>query len=109
MDRIKDLVRKTHLTYRQVEALYIWSKIGVGKVRIGKNKVKLASKIVSIGSFYRVLTQARENVSRAISTLFLLNACGLIADEELRRLVEKFLSIPPEERLHALRDIISLL
>lgn len=60
-----------------------------------------------MGSFYRVLNQARENVSRAINTIFLLNACGLVTDNELKELVERFVSIPPDERLDALRELLS--
>lgn len=106
LEELRGVVPKTHLTYRQLAALYMWTKIGLGKFKVNKSKVKFLNKIVSLGSFYRVLRQGRENVARAINTIFLLNACGLISDEELRGLVERFLSMPRDLRVNALESLI---
>ena len=107
LEEASDLIERTHLTRRQLEVLYVWSKLGINKLKTEENKIRLFDRTVSVGSFYRVLRQARENVSKAINTIFLLNACGLIADDELRELIDRFVSIPPDERLLALRELVS--
>jgi hypothetical protein len=82
------LLDRSHLTNTQVETIITWqNKRESGQtIQNSHGTVELPSKTVSPGSFYRSLSQGRENIRKSINTLILGAVFGLLHDATLYNL-----------------------
>jgi len=120
------LAEESSLTSRQVESLISYRRVVSHEIKFreaasivspGRTKGD-AEKDLTVGSYYRTLTQAKTNVKQSLVTVLIGMQLGVVRVEELRRLFElvgagtKELSSDEQERfvqvLHALLDRIVL-
>ncbi len=90
------LARESSLTSRQIESLVSYKRVSSGEIKF-REAASIASsgrtrgnreKELTIGSYYRTLTQARTNVKRSLVTILIGMQLGVVRVEELRRLFE---------------------
>ena len=62
---------------------------------------------VAEGSYYRVLSQARQNIDQALYTMLLCSRMGILQGEDLNRLL-KLISRAPSELPGDPKEVISL-
>ncbi|HEV2225291.1 MAG TPA: hypothetical protein VGR56_00640 [Nitrososphaerales archaeon] len=119
------LVKESSLTSRQLESLMSYMRVASGEIRFrdaasiaSSGRTKGVEKPLTIGSYYRTLTQARTNIRESLVTLLIGMQLGVVKAEEVRRLFELVSTGPrdlPEEEqerfiqvLRALLDRIIL-
>ncbi len=90
------LVGQSSMTARQLEALAGYLRVASGEIKL-KDAASLASQskrkrrersTLTIGSYYRTVSQARANVKESLVTLVIALWIGMIKAEDLRRLFE---------------------
>ena len=96
---IQTLLNKSHLTKKQLETLLIWKNLKMqgGKIVI-ENKVKVLEKIISKGTFYRILSQAKANVKKSVITIVLLVILDLMDYDDLVMLNKVIISMFDSEK-----------
>lgn len=90
------LVGESSLTARQFETLTSYRRVASGEIRfrdaasvVSSGRTKGDSqKPLTIGSYYRTLTQARTNVRKSLVTILIGMWLGVVRVEEVRRLFE---------------------
>ncbi|MDG6980935.1 MAG: hypothetical protein JRN51_07450 [Nitrososphaerota archaeon] len=82
------LVDQSTLTRRQLEVLRSYVRVALGEVRYREAAAGGTSKPVTIGSYFRTVQQARENVRESIVTLLIGLWLGVVKAEDVRRLLE---------------------
>jgi hypothetical protein len=82
------LVEKSTLTQRQLEALRSYLRVALGEMKYREAAANGMSKSVTIGSYFRTVQQARENVRRSIVTLLIGIWLGFVKSEDVRRLLD---------------------
>ena len=115
----ESLVGESNLTPRQVEALRGYIRVAIGEMKYreaasiaseGRRKGE-AGRPLTVGSYFRTVQQARENIRKSVVTLLIGTWLGLVKPEDVRRLLDAAGSISglPEEEadrpvavLHAL-------
>jgi hypothetical protein len=81
---IKNLLKETHLTKRQLETLLIWRELKKDEKKLKiRNNIIMTEKTISKGSFYRILKQARSNIRKSISTIIILYLFELLDEKTL--------------------------
>jgi len=90
------LLKESRLTSRQIEALAVYRRVVSGEIKF-REAASIASsgrvrgdaqKALTIGSYYRTLTQARTNVKQSLVTVLIGIQLGVVRIEEVRRLFE---------------------
>jgi hypothetical protein len=89
------LVKESSLTSRQLESLVSYMRVASGEIRF-RDAASIASsgrtdgkeKPLTIGSYYRTLTQARTNIRESLVTVLIGMQLGVVKVEEVRKLFE---------------------
>jgi len=96
MGFLERLVDQSSLTSRQFESLSSYLHVASGEIRL-KDGASIASQgrrrgnaggPVSIGSYYRTVSQAKSNVRKSLATVVVALWLGAIKVEDARRLFE---------------------
>ncbi len=96
MSVLDRLVNQSSVTPRQLEALLSYLRVATGEIKL-KDAASLASqgrrkgkpeKPLTVGSYYRTVSQARANVRQALVTVVIALWLGMIKVEDVRRLFE---------------------
>jgi hypothetical protein len=89
------LVRESSLTSRQLESLVSYMRVASGEIRFrdaasiaSPGRTKGVQKPLTIGSYYRTLTQARTNIRESLITVLIGMQLGVVKVEEVRKLFE---------------------
>jgi len=82
------LVNQSTLTPRQLEALQSYIRVALGEMRYREAAASGPTKKVTIGSYFRTVQQARENIRKSIVTLLIALWLGLVKPEDVRRLLD---------------------
>ncbi|MDG6982975.1 MAG: hypothetical protein JRN28_00220 [Nitrososphaerota archaeon] len=88
MDLPDTLVERSSLTKRQLEALESYLRVALGEIRYREAAASGTSKPVTVGSYFRSVQQARENVRKSIVTLLIGIWLGVVKVEDVRRLLD---------------------
>jgi hypothetical protein len=106
-------VEQSTLTARQLEALQSYVRVALGEMRYREAAASGPSKSVTIGSYFRTVQQARENIRASIVTLLIGLWVGVVKPEDVRRLLDVAGSgareLPNEERrrlVGVLRELV---
>jgi hypothetical protein len=90
------LVDQSSVTPRQLEALASYLRVASGEIKL-KEAASLASqgrrrgkpdRPLTVGSYYRTVSQARANVRESLVTVVIALWLGMIKAEDVRRLFE---------------------
>ncbi len=96
MSFLEKLVDQSSLTPRQLESLSSYVRVASGEIKL-RDAAELSSqgrkrgrpgKPVTIGSYYRTVSQARSNVRESLTTVVIAIWLRLIRPEDVRRLFE---------------------
>ena len=89
------LVKDSSLTSRQLESLVSYMRVASGEIRFrdaasiaSSGRTKGVEKPLTIGSYYRTLTQARTNIRESLVTVLIGMQLGVVKAEEVRKLFE---------------------
>jgi hypothetical protein len=89
------LVKESSLTSRQLESLVSYMRVASGEIRFrdaasiaSSGRTKGVEKPLTIGSYYRTLTQARTNIRESLVTVLIGMQLGVVKVEEVRKLFE---------------------
>lgn len=82
------LVDESNLTPRQLEALQSYLRVAIGEIRYREAAASGPSKSVTIGSYYRTVQQARDNIRSSIVTVLIALWLGLVKPDDVRRLLD---------------------
>ena len=88
MDLLGILLQESDLSEKQLESLLSYLKVVSGELRYKDAAAQRSTKPVTIGSYYRTVQQARNNVRRSIVTLAIAIRIGLVKFEDARRLLD---------------------
>jgi len=84
----ESMVSQSALTARQLEALRSYMKVALGEVRYREAAAGVTPKPVTVGSYFRTVQQARENVRQSLVTILIGLWLGVIKSDEVRRLLD---------------------
>lgn len=84
----ESLVEQSTLTPRQLEALGSYLRVAVGEIKYRDAAAAGPGKKVTVGSYFRTVQQARENVRKSLVTLLIGIWLGVVKPEDVRRLLE---------------------
>jgi hypothetical protein len=96
MSFLQRLGERSSLTPRQLESLVSYFRVASGEIKLkeaasiisqGRKKGDVA-KPLTIGSYYRTVTQARTNIEESLVTVLVAIWIGLIRVDDVRRLFE---------------------
>jgi hypothetical protein len=96
MSFLERMVEQSSLTPRQFESLSTYLRVASGEINLreaasetseGRSRGR-RDKPVSIGSYYRTVSQARTNVRNSVVTIVVALWIGAIRVEDVRRLFE---------------------
>ena len=96
MSVLERLVDKSSITPRQLEALASYLRVASGEIKLreaaslvsqGRRKGK-PEKPLTVGSYYRTISQARANVKESLVTVVIALWLGIIKVDDVRRLFE---------------------
>ena len=76
------------LTPRQLEALQSYLRVAIGEARYREAAASSPTKKATVGSYFRTVQQARENIRKSIVTLLIALWLGLVKPEDVRRLLD---------------------
>lgn len=80
---LKELINQSSLTEKQFRILLLWVKMNEYDIK-KDNKIYVNHDVrISLGTFYRMLSQARRNIKKSIVTMILLIISDLISQEHL--------------------------
>ena len=95
MSLFERLVRESSLTSRQLDSLASYMRVASGEIRFrdaasiaSSGRTKGVEKPLTIGSYYRTLTQARTNIRESLVTVLIGLQIGVVKVEEVRKLFE---------------------
>lgn len=117
----ESLAPASHLTQRQLQALRLYVRVVSGELKL-KDAAALVSEgrvrgrpgtPLSVGSYWRTVDQARENVRESIATVLIAIMIGVVKPDEVRKLVELIprgdLQLPSEDQERLLKVVGALL
>jgi hypothetical protein len=96
MSVLERLVDQSSITPRQLEALASYLRVASGEIKLreaaslisqGRRKGK-PEKPLTVGSYYRTISQARANVKESLVTVVIALWLGMIKVDDVRRLFE---------------------
>ena len=76
------------LTPRQLEALRSYLRVALGEMKYKEAATSSPTKRVTVGSYFRTVQQARENIRKSIVTLLIALWLGLVKPEDVQRLLD---------------------
>ena len=82
------LVGQSSLTPRQLEALQSYLRVALGEMKYREAAAGGLPKPVTVGSYFRTVQQARDNVRKSIVTLLIGLWVGVVKPEDVRRLLD---------------------
>ena len=90
------LIEQSSLTRRQIESLLNYRRVASGELKLkeaaslmSEGRTKGSSgREISVGSYYRTVNQARDNVRESMVSILLALWMGLVRVEDVRRLFE---------------------
>jgi len=93
---LERLVEQSSLTPRQLESLTSYLRVASGEIKLreaasitSQNRRKgRPDNPLTIGSYYRTVSQARSNVKQALVTVVIALWLGVVKVEDVRRLFE---------------------
>lgn len=96
MSFLERLVEQSSLTPRQLESLTSYLRVASGEIKLreaasitSQNRRKgRPDNPLTIGSYYRTVSQARSNVKQALVTVVIALWLGVVKVEDVRRLFE---------------------
>ena len=88
MNLPESLVEDSTLTPRQLEALRGYLRVVLGEIKYKEAALSGTSKPVTIGSYFRTVRQARDNIRKSMVTLLIGLWLGLVKQDDVRRLLE---------------------
>ncbi len=102
-------IRESYLTKRQLEILldFYQRKILSKAIQNRRGKVRLNDKVISRGTYYRILSQARRNIIKAIITIIIVTSLNIVSRHDITTLINRINIIDIEEEIA--REIINLL
>jgi hypothetical protein len=92
----EELLSISSLTKRQLDSLFAYTQVASGEKTLkeaaslsspGRLKGDLDSP-VTVGSYYRTVSQARENIRESLATALIAIWLGLVKLDDVRRLLE---------------------
>lgn len=84
----ESLVSESALTRRQLEALRSYMRVVLGEMRYREAAASGPSRRVTVGSYFRTVTQAKTNIRKSIATLLIGLWLGIVKPEDVRRLLD---------------------
>ncbi|MDG6937733.1 MAG: hypothetical protein JRN54_06315 [Nitrososphaerota archaeon] len=91
----ESLVEQSTLTPRQLEVLRLYVRVAHGEMKYveaaskaSQGRTKGASGPLTIGSYFRTVQQARENVKSSVVTLLIGVWLGVVKPDDVRRLLD---------------------
>ena len=96
MGLLDTLVRRSSLTPRQMESLTSYVRVASGEIKL-KEAASISSegrkrgrpeRPLTIGSYYRTVSQGRKNIKQSLVTIVIALWLGLVRVEDVRRLFE---------------------
>lgn len=96
MSIAEKLVSNSTLTRRQLETLELQRRVQSGEISSNRAAELRQRGPVSIGSYYRVLGQAKGKIRASILTVLAAMELGYVKYEDLARLLELVGKAPPE-------------
>lgn len=96
MSYLETLADQSSLSDRQLQALMTYLRVEAGEIKLkdaavlaseGRKK-GVAGRPLTVGSYFRTLTQARANVGKSLVTVLVAISLGVIKLEDVRRLFE---------------------
>ena len=96
MSYLETLVDQSSLSHRQLQALMTYLRVEAGEIKLkdaavlaseGRKK-GVAGRPLTVGSYFRTLTQARANVEKSLVTVLVAISLGVIKLEDVRKLFE---------------------
>jgi hypothetical protein len=82
------LVDESTLTSRQLEALQSYLRVALGEMKYREAAAIGPTRAVTVGSYFRTVQQARENVRKSIVTVLIGAWLGVVKPEDVRRLLD---------------------
>ncbi len=90
------LIEQSSLTRRQIESLLSYRRVASGELKLkeaaslmSEGRTKGSSgREISVGSYYRTVNQARDNVRESLVSVLVALWLGLVRLEDVRRLFE---------------------
>jgi hypothetical protein len=105
---LNGLVSRSSITRVQVETINLRKRVLAGQLKLVEAAGLRGGGPVRVGTFYRVLDQAKNNVERSIFSVLLAIRLGVLKPEELNRLFS-LVSQPGEVDQEAAMDIMRVL
>jgi len=84
----ESMVDNSALTSRQLEALRSYVRVALGEVSYREAAASGTSKSVTVGSYFRTVGQAKENLRRSLVTVLIGLWLGVIKPDDVRRLLD---------------------
>jgi len=91
----ESLVKQSELTPVQIEAIASYIGIRTGRLKwreaaasMKRKRRQASDKPVTLGSYYRTVQQAKDNVKKSAVTLLIAVWLGLVRVEDMRRLFD---------------------
>jgi hypothetical protein len=92
---IKKLLKNSYLTHIQLEILldFIFKKQHRMPIKTSNDMVRLSNRTVKRGTYYRILRQARDKLSKSIITLLLATKLDIISHQDVTNILEGVVNI----------------
>ncbi|MBO3753884.1 MAG: hypothetical protein FGF53_03280 [Candidatus Brockarchaeota archaeon] len=84
---MEKLLEKSNLTFKQLKALILYSN-SIEQRIVENGYVNFDGKKIPKGAFFRILSQAKENVRKSIITLILMSYIGLMDAEHFSAIMQ---------------------
>ncbi|MBO3832073.1 MAG: hypothetical protein FGF51_01610 [Candidatus Brockarchaeota archaeon] len=84
---MEKLLEESNLTSKQLKALILYSN-SIGQRIVENGYVNFDGKKIPKGAFFRILSQAKENVRKSIITLILMSYIGLMDAEHFSAIMQ---------------------
>ncbi|MDV3278324.1 MAG: hypothetical protein LYZ69_07645 [Nitrososphaerales archaeon] len=88
MSVARRISKDSSLTETQLESLLLYQRVRSGEISLREAAGSRSRGPVSVGAYYRVVKQAKENVRSSILTLVTALWLGYVRVEDVRRLFE---------------------
>jgi len=113
---LKRVAASSSLTEAQIESLLLYRRVMSGDLSLSEAGKLRTPKPTTVGAYYRVVQQGKDNVKAAIMTVTAGIWLGYLKPDDLKRLFElvaktpfPFEKEPPEELLAALQALVEKL
>lgn len=84
---MEKLLEESNLTFKQLKALILYSN-SIEQRIVENGYVNFDGKKIPKGAFFRILSQAKENVRKSIITLILMSYIGLMDAEHFSAIMQ---------------------